>query len=117
MAFARFASTRTPFLIITVVSAFLLQGWLIADGAFAAMSTAIYKGHWENGQVLHRIYTGIPILDWTLAMSVSFWYPTIAELEASRLEAAMLCASLQALAAWASIERMRRGEKQVVLRW
>ncbi|KAF1978069.1 hypothetical protein BU23DRAFT_525733 [Bimuria novae-zelandiae CBS 107.79] len=117
MASAQVASSRTPFLIITVLSALLLQGWLITNGAFAAMFIATFKGHWENGHKLHRVYTGIPMIDWTLAVSVSFWDPIIVELEATRLESAMLCASLQALATWASIERMRRGEKHVVLQW
>ncbi|KAI0456730.1 hypothetical protein F5B21DRAFT_502028 [Xylaria acuta] len=117
MAIAQVASTRTPFLIITVLSALLLQGWLITNGAFAAMFIAVWKGHWENGHQLHRIYTGIPVIDWTLAVSVTFWDQLTVELEATRLESAMLCASLQSLSVWASIERMRRGKKHVALQW
>jgi hypothetical protein len=117
MASAQVASTRIPFLILTVMAVILLQGILIADGAFGAMLKAIWYGKFANGKTLHRVYTGMPVVDELLSMSVSFWDAVASQTLALRLESIMLCASLQTFALWATIERMRKGDKHFILRW
>ena len=114
---SRLSSTKVPFAVLTVVAAVVLQGILIADYAFGAMLKAIWYGQFANGKALHRIYTGWPVVDELLAMSVSFWDAVAAEKPALRLESIMLCASLQTFAVWATIERLRRGDKHLALRW
>lgn len=94
----------------------LLQGILIADGAFFAMLKAIWFREFANGKPLHPLYTGLPVIDELLAMSVSFWDAVASVMPALQLESTMLCASLQSLAVCATIERMRTGKKDVILR-
>jgi hypothetical protein len=117
MTSAQVDSTRMPFLILTVIAIIVLQGILIADGAFGAMLKAIWYEKFDNGKTLYRVYTGLPVVDELLAMSVSFWYAVASVKPALRLESIMLCASLQTFAVWATIERMRKGDKHAVLRW
>ncbi|KAF7562317.1 hypothetical protein G7046_g1837 [Stylonectria norvegica] len=113
----RISSTKLPFVILTVVAVILLQGILIADYAFGAMLKAIWYEQFANGKILHRVYTGWPVIDELLAMSVSFWDVVAANKPTLRSESIMLCASLQTFAVWAAIERLRRGEKHLILRW
>ena len=86
-------SVRLPYILLTVFAVIILQGVLIADGAFGAMLVAIWKHQFANGRPLYRIYTGLPIVDELLAMSVSFWTAVSTELPILRLQATMLCAS------------------------
>lgn len=116
MASVPLSSTRIQFTVLTVFAVILLQGILIADGAFFAMLKAIWFGEFANGKSLHRVYTGMPVVDELLAMSVSFWDAVASVMPALRLESIMLCASLQTFAVWATIERMRVGSKHIILR-
>lgn len=117
MAPNQLPSTRIHFTILTVFAVVVLQGILIADGAFGAMLKAIWFRRFDNGKPLTPVYSGMPIVDELLAMSVSFWDTVGTMMPILRLEAIMLCASLQTFAVWATIERMRVGKKHVILRW
>lgn len=108
-------STRIHFTILTIFAVVVLQGILIADGAFGAMLKAIWHRRFDNGKPLTPVYTGMPIIDELLAMSVSFWDTVGTRMPILRLEAIMLCASLQTFAVWATVERMRVGRKHVIL--
>ena len=115
MASNHLPSTRIHFTILTVLAVVVLQGILIADGAFLAMLKAIWFRQFEDGKPLTPVYSGMPIIDELLAMSVSFWDTVGTRMPILRLEAIMLCASLQTFAVWATIERMRVGEKHAIL--
>ena len=116
MASNQISSTRIHFITLTVLAVVLLQGLLIANGAFYALLKDIYYGKFEDGKRLHRIYTGMPVVDELLAMSVSFWDGVATLMPVLRLESVMLSASLQTFALWATVERMRIGKKHTILR-
>ena len=116
MTSASLSSTRLHFIILTVLGVVLLQGILIANGAFGAMLKAIWFRQFADGKPLNPVFTGLPVVDELLAMSVSFWDTVAYRMPALRYESIMLCASLQTLAVWATIERMRVGSKHVILR-
>ena len=116
MASAPQSSTRTHFTLLTLLAIVLLQGILIADGAFLAILKAIWFRKFANGKALNPVYTGLPLVDELLALQVGFWDPVVSTLPALRLQSIMLCASLQTFAVWATIERMRVGSKNIILR-
>lgn len=117
MASELVSSTRIPFLILTVAACTLLQGTLIANGAFVGLLKATWYGQFGNGKPLHRVYTGLPVVDDLLAVSVSFWDAVATEKPTLRLESLMLCASLQTFAVLATVEGMRKGQKHTILQW
>ncbi|KAM5456326.1 hypothetical protein MaudCBS49596_001348 [Microsporum audouinii] len=113
----REATTRIYILVLTVLAAIILPGTLAIGGIGEAAFRATFFGKLANGNVMHRMYTGLPVVDEILAVPVSFWIPVFSKMQALRLQSMMLCASLQTFAVWAAIERMRRGEKHGILRW
>lgn len=108
-------SARVPFFVLTVLAVILLEGILMADGGLLAMLKPVWTHTLADGKRLHQIYTGLPILDQILAVSVCFWDPVATNLPILRLQSIMLCASLQTFAVWATIESMRRGNKHTLL--
>ncbi|KAJ5705160.1 hypothetical protein N7536_000849 [Penicillium majusculum] len=109
-------SARVPFIVLTILAAILLEGILMVDGGLFAMLKPVWTRTLADGKYLHQVYTGLPIIDQILAISVCFWDPVATNLPILRLQSIMLCAPLQTFAVWATIESMRRGEKHTLLR-
>ncbi|KAJ2992882.1 hypothetical protein NUW58_g2019 [Xylaria curta] len=106
-----------PFVVIAVLAVFLLFGILIGNGAFLAVVKNVLFGTFSNGSLRYRVYTGNIIIDTLLAQCVSFWTPVLTRSSSSLLLSTTLCASLQTLAIWATIEGLRNGETHRALRW
>jgi hypothetical protein len=110
------SSTKVPFTILTVVSLILLEGFLITNGAFFGILAPAWSGKSADGKPFYRVYTGLPIIDEILIMPVAYWRGVTGTTPILHLQAAMLCASLQAFPVWAGIEQMRKGNKHAILR-
>lgn len=108
-------SARVQFLALTIMAAILLEGIPMVDGGLIAMLKPVWTQTLADGKYLHQVYTGLPIVDQILAISVCFWDPVATNLAILRLQSIMLCAPLQTFAVWATIESMRRGEKHTFL--
>ncbi|EFQ99796.1 hypothetical protein MGYG_02808 [Nannizzia gypsea CBS 118893] len=113
----REAATRIYILVLTAAAAVALGGTLAIGGIGLGAFKATLFGKLADGNVMHRLYTGLPVIDEILGIPVSFWIPVFSRMQALRLQSMMLCASLQTFAVWAAIERMRKGEKHGILRW
>lgn len=109
--------TRVAFITLSVLAAVLLQGFFNADGGMAAMKEHAVNGMFSNGKKLHRVYLGLPIIDDILSWSVSFWDPVCYESESVRLLSTTLSASLQSLGVFAMVESLRKGKRNIMLRW
>jgi hypothetical protein len=109
--------TRVALLTFSAIAAILLQGIFNFDGGLAAMKEHAAKGMFSNGKKLHRVYLGLPIIDDMLSWSVSFWDPVCYESESVLLLSTTLSASLQSLGVFAMVESLRKGKRNIMLRW
>ncbi|KAI8623487.1 hypothetical protein F5Y19DRAFT_481644 [Xylariaceae sp. FL1651] len=98
---------QPPFIILAVLAVLFLHGILIADGAFLALLKTIAYGTFSDGTPRYLVNTGNNVLDLLLAQCVSFWTPVVSKSPASLLISTTLCASLQTVAVWATIEGLR----------
>lgn len=112
------ATYRTAFIALGVAGAFLLQGLLAIDGGLLAILKSIYHGQFPWGKTMTLIYTGLPIVDQFANIQVAFWAPVVSVAGVPRLQACMLCASLQTAGVWAVIEGLRedRGWRHWIIR-
>jgi hypothetical protein len=108
-------TAKHAFFALTAFAFPALLGLLTANGTMWAMLKAIYYGEFADGTPLHHVYSGLPIIDQIEAIQVSFWTPIVKE-GATRLQAIMLCATLQSCGLWAAIENTRKGEKHWILK-
>ncbi|EOA84356.1 uncharacterized protein SETTUDRAFT_172788 [Exserohilum turcica Et28A] len=75
------------------------------------------NGLFSNGKELHRVYLGLPFIDGPLSWSVSFWDPVLHQSEPVLLLSTTLSASLQSLGVFTMVESLRKGKRNVMLRW
>lgn len=108
-------SSKTLFYLLSAAAFPLLLGGLLVNGTLIAMYNAWASGEFSPGKACHNVYSGLPIIDHFEAIQVTFWSPIVTE-GATRLQAIMLCASLQTAGLWAAIENTRTGCKHWVLR-
>ncbi|KAI1825902.1 hypothetical protein F4861DRAFT_537500 [Xylaria intraflava] len=108
-------SASAPFVVLAVLAFFLLHGILIADGGMLALLKNIVYGSFSDGSPRYPVNTGNSVLDLMLAQCVSFWTPVVSKSTASLLISSTLCASLQTVAVWATIEGLRGGKKHAML--
>jgi hypothetical protein len=109
--------TRVVLVTLSAFAAVLLQGFFNIDGGLAAMKAHAANGMFSNGKVLHRVYLGLPVIDNLLSWSVSFWDPVCHESDSVRLLSTTLSASLQSLGVFAMVEGLRKGKRNIILRW
>ncbi|KAH7131822.1 hypothetical protein B0J11DRAFT_503017 [Dendryphion nanum] len=108
---------RTVYILLAILALVLLQGILSLNGGTDAIMTHAKEGRFSNGKKLHHVYTGYPLIDDVLPMSVSMWDPVLHQARATTLLSRSFSASVQSLAVFAMIESQRRGCKHLVLRW
>lgn len=108
---------RIALIALSIAATVLLQGFFQLDGGLDAMKAHAAKGEFSNGKKLHHVYTGLPFLDSPLSWSVSFWVPVLTESVAVRLLSTTLSASLQSLGVFAMVESLRKGNRNIMLRW
>ena len=108
---------RVVFIAFSLLAIILLQGFFNVDGGLAAMKEHAANGVFSNGKKLHHVYLGLPVIDNLLSWSVSFWDPVLHESESARLLSTTLSASLQSLGVFAMVEGLRKGKRNVMLRW
>ncbi|PSN59367.1 hypothetical protein BS50DRAFT_508692 [Corynespora cassiicola Philippines] len=110
-------SLRAVFILLSIAAAFLLEGIFLLDGGADALVTHATEKVFGDGKVLNTIYTGYPIIDHVLPMSVSFWDPVLSKERATILLSRTFSASVQSLGVFAMVESRRRGCKNIMLRW
>lgn len=104
-------SSQTILYALSPISVVLLLGGLVVNGALWAELSAWWDGEFAPGIPCYRQFTHIPVIEQLSAVFVTFWDPIIRE-GASRLQARMLCATLQTLGMWAAIENTRAGDSR-----
>ena len=111
-------SSRFILFLLSGVAFPALLGGLLVNGTLEAMFRAWLTGQFSPGKPCYSVYTGLPIIDQFEAIQVTFWEPII-QGGVARLQAIMLCASLQTAGLWAAIENTRDGHsrKHWILRW
>lgn len=110
-------SLRGVFITLAILAVFLLHGVFRYDGGTEALVTHANEGRFSNGKTLHRVYTGYPIIDHILPMSVSFWDPVLYQSRPTLLLSRTFSASVQSLGVFAMVESRRKGCKNIILRW
>ncbi|PVI02671.1 hypothetical protein DM02DRAFT_701187 [Periconia macrospinosa] len=108
---------RTVFIFLAIAGAVLLHGPFAHFGGANAMSKHAKDGVFSNGKKLYPVYTGYPVIDDLLAMSVVFWDPVLYQERSTILLSRTFSASVQSLGVFAFIESQRRGCKNILLRW
>ncbi|KAK2596117.1 hypothetical protein QQS21_006464 [Conoideocrella luteorostrata] len=111
-------TSRAVFFCLSVFGFFILLGASTINGLLEQLLLNMWNRRFSDGSLRYHVYTGFPMIDYLLAMPVSFWVPALKRFVAVKLQSVVLYPALQSLAAWASIEGLRRNrEKPLMLRF
>ncbi|RYP63226.1 hypothetical protein DL769_007033 [Monosporascus sp. CRB-8-3] len=105
-------STTLYFRSLAVLAIFLLWGICLLNGTVKELLLAVWQGKLNDSVPLKTNYTGIPIIDYPIAVLVAFFfYGTNGHDEGYNLFLVDAYSTLQSAFVWLFVETIRPGKK------